>query len=179
MKEQLTLDEAEQDEEVLNTINDIIGFVSKEMNYDLKYFSVDPNYKNKGKKNEELIGYSLSLDNNLFAKANVNLTEITVKNAYLCDNIPGEIARAEIKAPKGSTKITFSETSLGKDYLKSVALKFTQTYIPSYRFGCCNLYEKCSDARKCIAKDNFHAKGCFYRENLEKGLIFYGKNAKQ
>lgn len=179
MIEQITLDGSEQDEGAINTINDIIGFVSKEMDYDLKYFSVDPNYKNKGKENEKLIGYSLSLDNNLFAKSNDKLTEITVKDPYLRDDIPGEIKRAELKSPKGFTKITFSGPSFGIDFLKGVALEFARTYIPSYRFGCCDLYVKCSGTGKCIAKDNFYAKGCFYRENLEKGLVFYGKNANQ
>lgn len=174
MIEQLTLDISEQDEDALETINGIIEEVAGELNYNPTYFSVEPNYQKK-----KLIGYSLSLDKNLFAKTNESLTEITIKNAYLCDNIRGEIERAELKAPKGSTKITFGGSADAKDFLKAVAQKFARNYIPSYRFGCCDLYEKCSDAKKCIAKDNFYTKGCFYRENLEKGLIFYGKNANR
>lgn len=43
-------------------------------------------------------------------------------------------------------------------------------------FGCCNSFELCSDAKKCVNKDPILALGCMYRENLEKGRIFYGKN---
>jgi hypothetical protein len=41
-------------------------------------------------------------------------------------------------------------------------------------FGCCGSCEKCSDALKCI--DPEHGKYCYYRQNLEAGKVFYGKN---
>ena len=44
-------------------------------------------------------------------------------------------------------------------------------------FGCCAWYVQCSDALKCINPDTDHAKYCSYRQNLEAGRIFYGKNA--
>ena len=44
-------------------------------------------------------------------------------------------------------------------------------------FGCCHLYNECSDARRCISKDKMYATVCSYRKNLESGRIFYGKNA--
>jgi hypothetical protein len=43
-------------------------------------------------------------------------------------------------------------------------------------YGCCHLYEKCSDARKCISKNKIHATVCAYKKNLDKGRIFYGRN---
>lgn len=46
-------------------------------------------------------------------------------------------------------------------------------------FGCCSHYIECSDAKKCIMSDvdkDFY-RGCQYREKLESGRIFYGKNA--
>ena len=44
------------------------------------------------------------------------------------------------------------------------------------RFGCCSRYEQCSDERKCIHPDFLFSRACAYRENLEAGNIFYGKN---
>lgn len=44
-------------------------------------------------------------------------------------------------------------------------------------FACCSLYYECSNARKCINNDAERAKQCAYRQNLESGNIFYGKNA--
>lgn len=44
------------------------------------------------------------------------------------------------------------------------------------RFGCCNDFIRCSDARECLHKDNPEYNGCYYRRNLEIGRIFYGKN---
>lgn len=43
-------------------------------------------------------------------------------------------------------------------------------------FGCCNDFVRCSDARECLHKDNTEYLGCYYRQNLEAGRIFYGKN---
>lgn len=43
-------------------------------------------------------------------------------------------------------------------------------------FSCCSHYRECSDAKKCIM-DIEGYEGCVYRTNLEKGKIFYGKNA--
>ena len=44
------------------------------------------------------------------------------------------------------------------------------------RFGCCSQMEACSDARKCLHTNKLYSKACMYRENLESGRIFYGKN---
>ena len=43
-------------------------------------------------------------------------------------------------------------------------------------FGCCHKYIECSDARKCLHDDLNYSEGCIYRQNLEAGRIFYGKN---
>lgn len=44
-------------------------------------------------------------------------------------------------------------------------------------FGCCSSYVECSDSRSCLHKSEPDYAGCMYRKNLEKGRIFYGKNA--
>ena len=44
------------------------------------------------------------------------------------------------------------------------------------RFGCCNDFERCSDARQCLHSTDRDYNGCQYRGNLENGCIFYGKN---
>ena len=43
-------------------------------------------------------------------------------------------------------------------------------------FGCCGLFEKCSDAKKCIHENRLYSKACIYRNRLEQGFIYYGKN---
>lgn len=53
---------------------------------------------------------------------------------------------------------------------------FYKHYTPSERFGCCGKYIECSNQAKCLHDDIFYAKACQYRENLEKGHIFYGEN---
>ena len=43
-------------------------------------------------------------------------------------------------------------------------------------FACCNDFERCSNALKCLHPENRFYNGCMYRKNLESGKIFYGKN---
>lgn len=45
-------------------------------------------------------------------------------------------------------------------------------------FGCCSRYRECSNAKRCVIDDADYRKNCLYRANLEKGNVFYGKNAK-
>lgn len=47
---------------------------------------------------------------------------------------------------------------------------------PIDNYGCCSRFIECSDALKCLNPDKKLAKGCQYKENLELGKIFYGKN---
>ncbi|WHH58292.1 hypothetical protein [Petroclostridium sp. X23] len=43
--------------------------------------------------------------------------------------------------------------------------------------GCCSSYVECSDALRCIHEADPEYAGCSYRKNLERGRVFYGKNA--
>ncbi|MEG1515280.1 MAG: exonuclease domain-containing protein [Clostridia bacterium] len=43
-------------------------------------------------------------------------------------------------------------------------------------FGCCNSFIDCSDAKKCLHQNDPEYLGCYYRQNLEAGRIFYGVN---
>ncbi|MCM1061721.1 MAG: hypothetical protein NC452_15745 [Eubacterium sp.] len=159
------------------TIRGIIQFAVSETGYDGKYFSIEPNFKNKDTEKQKLIGYSILLDKTLFAKTNLDLSEITVKDSILHKDMVGIKSQTALKSPKNSTKVVFESVAHGIEFLKYATIEYAKNYIPSERFGCCHLYEKCSDDKGCIACDKFHAKGCYYRENLEKGLIFYGRNA--
>lgn len=172
MSEQLTLDGASIIDP-LETINLIFHSVSNELEYDIKYFTVETNKKKTL--------YSLLLEKNLYTKTNSDFTTFIVKNRLLSEDIDlsNITDKKTVKAPKDCTEVKIDSTEHGITFLRAIVLKYAKIYMPSERFGCCHLYEKCSDEKKCIAKDKFHAKGCFYRENLENGRIFYGQNANQ
>ena len=54
--------------------------------------------------------------------------------------------------------------------------RLTQYKSKEPTYGCCHLYEKCSDAKKCISKEKIYATVCAYKKNLDEGRIFYGRN---
>ncbi len=62
------------------------------------------------------------------------------------------------------------------DYIAKTIDYDIENYRTSYNFGCCSSFEKCSDNKKCLHKDNLYARACSYRKNLENGRIFYGIN---
>lgn len=79
------------------------------------------------------------------------------------------LARYDIYVRLDSSGLLPYLEKLMRDRLKSYKSKE-----PVY--GCCHLYEECSDARTCLNKDKIYATVCSYRKNLESGRIFYGKN---
>ena len=82
------------------------------------------------------------------------------------DNATGSI---RIRFKKGSNSLI--------DYLNEYTSHSIEHYVSKEdRFGCCSLFKKCSDARKCLHENKLYSKACIYRNNLEQGKIFYGNN---
>ncbi len=63
------------------------------------------------------------------------------------------------------------------EYIKQNAIYCVNNYISKANaFGCCSLFEKCSDSKRCLHSNLLYSRACVYRGNLEKGNIFYGKD---
>lgn len=181
MAEQLTLDGLEYTNETTDVINDIFRNTAEKTGYQLKYFTYQLNMQNIGKPDERVIGYSLLLDGFLFAKIKLlkkspTFTALEIKDD-LIDEADEIVSRKPISTLNGFSRVNLDNPERGKALLKAVTLRFAEAYVPTDSFGCCHLYEKCSDARHCLDDDKLRAKACFYRKNLESGRIFYGKNA--
>ena len=101
----------------------------------------------------------------LFNKVNIDFSEIS-PSAKLVD----------IKSDPLYEKI---ETLLEDDIVDCIYAyieRAIQDYQPPKTFACCSRYIQCSDEKKCLHPQQIYAKQCWYRDNLEKGSIFYGKN---
>jgi len=74
-------------------------------------------------------------------------------------------------------KFTLDEEMVNK-ILSNIKEMFLQCYKDNSEdsFGCCSRYLECSDKKSCIHPDRERARGCMYKTNLDKGLIFYGEN---
>lgn len=83
---------------------------------------------------------------------------------------------------KKSDPITRASIEVNSEVLESFSYDLIKTVLESFfeegrdTFGCCHLYEKCSDAKKCLHENKLYARGCTYRRHLSEGRIFYGKN---
>ncbi|MGN0666441.1 MAG: hypothetical protein ACI4KF_07940 [Huintestinicola sp.] len=76
---------------------------------------------------------------------------------------------------KYSLYIPLDSTEIYK-FLYQWTEKALKEFTPSERFGCCAKYKECSNSKKCLHKNNFYARCCYYRQNIEAGKIFYGVN---
>ena len=87
---------------------------------------------------------------------------------------------AQTKSDKeaGTVKIRLKKTSPNlTEYIRRNTIYCIKGYVSkAARFGCCSYFEKCSDAQKCVHENKLYSKACIYRENLDQGRIFYGKN---
>lgn len=107
----------------------------------------------------------LLIKNGLYDKVNINLSEL--------------LPSARIVELKSEPLYTVIETQLEDDLTECIRPfleRAIQDYKPPKTFACCHLYVQCSDAKKCLHPQQIYAKQCWYRENLERGKIFYGKN---
>ena len=78
----------------------------------------------------------------------------------------------------GSWKAVIDISFDFKAFIKTMADECYSIYSTSFvsTFGCCNDFNRCSDALKCLHTDDPFYRGCGYRRNLENGRVFYGKN---
>lgn len=91
--------------------------------------------------------------------------------------LPDEVKFGTMKSYPNSFVIDFKNTDdTFYNVCEIIINEFLNRYIPSERFGCCGKYEICSNEKKCVHHDKFYAKACMYKQNLESGRIFYGKN---
>ncbi len=64
------------------------------------------------------------------------------------------------------------------EYCEPLCYSFmlTLSNLGGERFGCCSRYMQCSDEKQCVNPDKIMSFACAYKNNLEAGRIFYGKN---
>lgn len=170
--EQLTFEKEMSKAESI--IDSLFHFCAQKTGYDIKLFECACN-KNKKK----IIGYSLKFNKELIAKVDTDITEISANEMIMNTlKLKNTESIKKLNNPIGFIRYKCDSDENGADILEIIVNRFTEDYMPSERFGCCHRYVECSDAKTCTAPDKLRAKGCYYRENLEKGRIFYGKNAE-
>jgi len=125
-------------------------------------------YKNNAQTKSAII-LNISINHNI---------ELVIKNVqFKALSIPDEAIIKVVNSDKEFTHVVFEEETQGLyDYIKAHTICCIDNYEFSDTFGCCSLYNECSDAKRCLHENKLYAKGCYYRKNLDSGQVFYGKN---
>lgn len=125
---------------------------------------------------KNLADYTISFHKNAAIKIKLGKKNYLYIKTRYSDNLPEEFVFQTVKSMPDFSRIELHiENDLSKlsDVLNDI---FEESKPMVETFGCCNEFRVCSDALKCIHPDPIFASGCMYRENLDKGKVFYGKN---
>lgn len=173
MIEQVALFENEpEDLDCKTTLENIIVTVSAKWKCSNGLFSIQEN-----KSKDKLTGYSIYFEKCLFFKVNTKFTVISC-NKRVYDTLEISPAGTKLlKSPQNFIQCTFHTQNEAVKAAELITDENVRIFEPTDHFGCCGLYLKCSDAKKCLHPDIIRSKSCYYKKNLESGKIFYGKNA--
>ena len=116
---------------------------------------------------------SAFIDNSLFFKYFEKRNTAFIKEKTFYVLFP-DMSAERVNQPEGFVKMDVKNDELSTIF-QLVIDETIKNYFPSHRFGCCSSNDDCSNAGHCLHEDLFYAKGCMYREHLERGEIFYGK----
>lgn len=103
---------------------------------------------------------------------------LTIKSDLVDDY--GKLNCIKYKENTEAKTVDIDYSELSEEFYRYVeeALRYSVImYMPANLFACCSKYIECSSAKKCLHNDLLYAKGCWYRNNLENGRIFYGENS--
>ena len=133
------------------------------------------------KRGENKIVVTLFLSNAKSRPDDLDVRVRVIQEADLHEYLPEDaemIPQTASEEETGAIRIRFSNSSPNLvDYIR----KNTEYCIDGYeskatRFGCCSRFIECSDAKKCVHTNKLYSKACIYRDSLDEGRIFYGKN---
>lgn len=88
------------------------------------------------------------------------------------------LTRTKSDIETGTVRIRIKKTS-GQlaEYIRQNTIYCVNGYVSkATRFGCCSRFYECSDAKHCVHENKLYSKACRYRDSLDQGRIFYGKN---
>ena len=111
------------------------------------------------------------------AKVKMSLMiDVEVSNKIDKNIIPTDAI--ELKVGEKSATYRLSAFSNAIAPIAEAAIRYAVDHYVSQhpQYGCCHLYQACSDKKRCVSSNRFYATACRYKENLDKGLIFYGVN---
>lgn len=183
--------------ELNDALNDMILKISSEQGVETKFLTIE-----ERKQKDEIIGYSVWILEPMDLNKSDRVFAITPKDTSKTKRFEIELRYdrrdwltipdtftpkiSEVKNTDKETGEVFTtkkyslyaplDSSEIYQFLYDILFKAVKEFKPSERFGCCEKYVACSDAKKCLHSNNFYARCCWYRQNLEAEHIFYGKN---
>lgn len=168
----------EEQIKILSSLSEIANNHLVENGYTGKEFSVEK-FK-KTNKYYLIMGLNDDIYNAEADKfATVDFTLKTKFRLYLKSNILNYMNDNPLRIKDNYERIDFYNLDEMMGMAKESIFAELELYESTLIFGCCSRYEQCSNEGKCIHDYKLYAKGCQYRKNLEKGMIFYGKNKAQ
>ena len=102
-------------------------------------------------------------------------TRLLVKSALLKLNSIdlGLKSPYEMKSSPDMPAIDFDTEEDVLTYIVSFLELAIITYEAPKEFVCCSRYKECSERKECVNPNKIRAKQCYYRDNIENGIIYF------
>lgn len=183
-----------------DSLNEMITKICLDQSIDTNFVSVEERRQKADDNTSKVIGYSVWILEPMNLNKSDRVFSIVPKNTVKTKRFEVEIRYdrqawlpipadfiekiTETKKKDGDdvyiTKKYFLFSSLDSPNIYSFLYQTLQMALkgfkPSERFGCCEKYVECSNAKKCLHNNPFYSRCCWYRQNLEAGKIYYGVN---
>lgn len=155
-----------------------------ELGYTGQEFHIEELKDKNGESNGKLT-LSIGLNDNIYKVFNADIVKFETLDfspksfyrIYMGEKLikMGSNKREYVITNKSSRWARINTESLEeiKTITEEAFLNALKIYKPSLIFSCCSKYNECSKKEECIHEFKLYAKGCQYRDNLEKGDIFY------
>ncbi len=168
--------------EIIDTVIILSKNIAEKYNIPEKFISISENAGNSisvwitelttGKKSKHAFAVSLKGKKDFkyvsFLVKKTVIDNITIPKNAMLKSIESDIFNVRVNFPIEENDFT--------SFINDLLNYTVNTFEPSDKFGCCDKYIECSNAKKCLHNNLFYAKACYYRKNLESGKIFYGEN---
>ncbi len=119
--------------------------------------------------------YSVYYTNDLFCRINIKPKTQYLDFSAKHRSLFTEHKVTQIKSQPDYIRVHFN-TLEDIEKMREALIIIAKSFPIPCTFDVCHRFEACSNAMKCLHPDQRHALECSYRQKLEHGIVFYGKN---
>lgn len=178
--------------EIAAAIRPYIDAILPSFNLSPRHISISPLYEKYGQPGEKVIGRSIYFSISPSALVPDSDMANDSRNGVIC-RLKDQVRLTYLEFPSDQAKNYSSLGEITNIGASSGCFRINLNSVPDIAalasaicadikdlllqfpsdFGCCDLYEQCSEVGRCIIKNQDLSAGCYYKKNLIRGNAIY------